>query len=46
MSIGWIVVSFFTMLVAIAMAEVVSAAPTSGGPVGYPLGQSLFEAAH
>ncbi|EAQ92038.1 hypothetical protein CHGG_00273 [Chaetomium globosum CBS 148.51] len=32
MSIGWIVVSFFTLLVAIAMAEVVSAIPTSGGP--------------
>ncbi|EPE02660.1 apc amino acid permease [Ophiostoma piceae UAMH 11346] len=32
MSIGWIVVSFFTMLVAIAMAEIVSAIPTSGGP--------------
>jgi len=32
MSIGWLVVSFFTMLVAIAMAEIVSAIPTSGGP--------------
>lgn len=32
MSVGWIVVSFFTMLVAIAMAEIVSAIPTSGGP--------------
>ncbi|KAL8366506.1 hypothetical protein RB595_005006 [Gaeumannomyces hyphopodioides] len=32
MSIGWIVVSFFTMMVAIAMAEIVSAIPTSGGP--------------
>ncbi|KAK3369828.1 amino acid/polyamine transporter I [Podospora didyma] len=32
MSIGWIVVAFFTMLVAIAMAEIVSAIPTSGGP--------------
>ncbi|KAK0653089.1 amino acid/polyamine transporter I [Cercophora newfieldiana] len=32
MSIGWIVVSFFTLLVAIAMAEIVSAIPTSGGP--------------
>lgn len=32
MSVGWILVSFFTMLVAIAMAEIVSAIPTSGGP--------------
>ncbi|KAK0717401.1 amino acid/polyamine transporter I [Lasiosphaeria miniovina] len=32
MSVGWIVVSFFTILVAIAMAEIVSAIPTSGGP--------------
>lgn len=32
MSIGWIVVSFFTMAVAIAMGEIVSAIPTSGGP--------------
>lgn len=31
-SVSWIVVSFFTMLVAIAMAEIVSAIPTSGGP--------------
>ncbi|KAI0912367.1 amino acid/polyamine transporter I [Ustulina deusta] len=32
MSIGWIVVSFFTLMVALAMAEIVSAIPTSGGP--------------
>ncbi|KAL2127099.1 hypothetical protein VTI74DRAFT_11327 [Chaetomium olivicolor] len=32
MSIGWILVSFCTLLVAIAMAEIVSAIPTSGGP--------------
>ncbi|KAI0153159.1 amino acid/polyamine transporter I [Xylariaceae sp. FL1272] len=32
MSIGWIIVSFFTLMVAIAMAEIVSAIPTSGGP--------------
>ncbi|KAK3681271.1 amino acid/polyamine transporter I [Podospora appendiculata] len=32
MSIGWIVVSFFTILIAISMAEIVSAIPTSGGP--------------
>lgn len=32
MSISWIVVSFFTLLVATAMAEIVSAIPTSGGP--------------
>lgn len=32
MSIGWIVVSFFTMFVALGMAEIVSAIPTSGGP--------------
>jgi len=29
---GWIVVAFFTMLVGLAMAEVCSAHPTSGGP--------------
>ncbi|RDB21998.1 Amino-acid permease BAT1 [Hypsizygus marmoreus] len=29
---GWIVVSFFTMMVGLAMAEVCSAHPTSGGP--------------
>ncbi|KAJ3801862.1 APC amino acid permease [Lentinula aff. detonsa] len=29
---GWIVVSFFTLLVGMAMAEVCSAHPTSGGP--------------
>lgn len=32
MSIGWIVVSFFTFSVALGMAEIVSAIPTSGGP--------------
>lgn len=32
MSIGWIIVAFFTGLVAVAMAEIVSAIPTSGGP--------------
>ncbi|KAI0967129.1 amino acid/polyamine transporter I [Xylaria arbuscula] len=32
MSIGWIVVAFFTLAVALAMAEIVSAIPTSGGP--------------
>jgi amino acid transporter len=32
MSIGWIIVAFFTLLVATAMAEIVSAIPTSGGP--------------
>ncbi|GAA5929094.1 uncharacterized protein JCM15063_004048 [Sporobolomyces koalae] len=32
MSVGWIVVSFCTMFVALAMAEIVSAVPTSGGP--------------
>ncbi|ORY57983.1 amino acid/polyamine transporter I [Leucosporidium creatinivorum] len=32
MSVGWIVVSFFTMFVAFSMAEIVSAIPTSGGP--------------
>lgn len=32
MSVGWIIVSFMTLLVAIAMAEIVSAIPTSGGP--------------
>jgi len=29
---GWIVVSFFTMLIGLAMAEICSAHPTSGGP--------------
>ncbi|EPE27260.1 hypothetical protein GLAREA_03175 [Glarea lozoyensis ATCC 20868] len=32
MSIGWIVVSVFTMFVALGMAEIVSAIPTAGGP--------------
>ena len=31
MSVGWIVVIFFTMFVALGMAEIVSAIPTSGG---------------
>src|SRR5271156_3963197 len=29
---GWIVVAFFTFIVALGMAEIVSAIPTSGGP--------------
>ncbi|KAI2621317.1 amino acid/polyamine transporter I [Xylaria nigripes] len=32
MSIGWIVVSCFTLMVAVAMGEIVSAIPSSGGP--------------
>jgi len=32
MSVGWIVVSFFTMTIALSMAEIVSAIPTAGGP--------------
>lgn len=32
MSVGWIIVSFFTMFVGLGMAEIVSAVPTSGGP--------------
>ncbi|KAH9208777.1 amino acid/polyamine transporter I [Leptodontidium sp. 2 PMI_412] len=32
MSVGWIVVSIFTMFVALGMAEIVSAIPTAGGP--------------
>ncbi|KAL8822418.1 MAG: hypothetical protein Q9191_006845 [Dirinaria sp. TL-2023a] len=32
MSVGWIVVSFFTLFVGLGMAEIVSAVPTSGGP--------------
>jgi amino acid transporter len=32
MSVGWIIVSFFTLMVALAMAEIVSSIPTSGGP--------------
>ncbi|GAA5911814.1 uncharacterized protein JCM6883_001277 [Sporobolomyces salmoneus] len=44
MSIGWIIVSFFTMTVALAMAEIVSAVPTSGGPyhVGFSNLQLLY----
>ncbi|KAI8630050.1 amino acid/polyamine transporter I [Xylariaceae sp. FL1651] len=49
MSIGWIVVSFFTLMVAVAMAEIVSAIPTSGGPYYWaammaPLRWSAFAA--
>ncbi|TVY14178.1 Amino-acid permease BAT1 [Lachnellula arida] len=32
MSVGWIVVSVFTLFVALGMAEIVSAIPTAGGP--------------
>jgi len=32
MSIGWIIVSVFTVFVALSMAEITSAHPTSGGP--------------
>jgi amino acid transporter len=32
MSVGWIVVCFFTMFVALGMAEIVSAIPSAGGP--------------
>jgi len=32
MSVGWIIVCFFTMFVGLGMAEVTSAHPTSGGP--------------
>ena len=32
MTIGWIVVSIFTLFVGAAMAEILSAIPTSGGP--------------
>ena len=32
MSVGWIVVSFFTTFVAASMAEIVSAYPSCGGP--------------
>ncbi|RDW56471.1 amino acid transporter-2 [Coleophoma cylindrospora] len=32
MTISWITVSFFSFLVALSMAEIVSALPTSGGP--------------
>ena len=32
MSIGWIVVSVFTIIVATSMAEILSSIPTSGGP--------------
>lgn len=32
MSIGWLVVSCFTFMVALGMAEIVSAIPTAGGP--------------
>lgn len=30
MSVGWIIVSFFTLVVGLGMAEIVSAVPTSG----------------
>jgi len=32
MAVGWIVVSVFTFIVALGMAEIVSAIPTAGGP--------------
>ncbi|KAL8724489.1 MAG: hypothetical protein Q9166_007923 [cf. Caloplaca sp. 2 TL-2023] len=32
MSIGWIIVSFFTLLVGASMAEILSSIPASGGP--------------
>jgi len=32
MSVGWIVVSFFTSFVGLGMAEIVSAIPSAGGP--------------
>ncbi|KAK6428804.1 polyamine transporter tpo5 [Oleoguttula sp. CCFEE 5521] len=32
MTIGWIIVSFFTFFIALAMAEITSAHPTAGGP--------------
>lgn len=32
MSVGWIVVSFFTLFVGLGMAEITSAIPTAGGP--------------
>lgn len=32
MSVGWLVVSVFTIFVALGMAEITSAHPTSGGP--------------
>lgn len=31
MSVGWIIVSVFTFIIAAAMAEIVSAIPTAGG---------------
>ena len=32
MSVGWIIVSMFTIFVGLGMAEITSAHPTSGGP--------------
>jgi hypothetical protein len=32
MTVGWIIVAVFTFIVALGMAEIVSAIPTSGGP--------------
>nr|OQO24140.1 hypothetical protein B0A51_08983 [Rachicladosporium sp. CCFEE 5018] len=32
MTLGWIIVSFFTFFIALAMAEITSAHPTAGGP--------------
>lgn len=31
MSVGWIIVSLFTFMIALSMAEIVSAIPTAGG---------------
>jgi amino acid transporter len=32
MSVGWIVVSFFSIFIALSMAEILSSCPMSGGP--------------
>ncbi|KAK4694344.1 choline transport protein, partial [Lecanoromycetidae sp. Uapishka_2] len=32
MTVGWIIISFFTLLVGASMAEILSSIPTSGGP--------------
>ncbi|KAH7099654.1 APC amino acid permease [Auriculariales sp. MPI-PUGE-AT-0066] len=47
MTLAWLVVSFFTMMVGLAMAEVCSSTPTSGGPYFWsaklaPAGHAAF----
>lgn len=32
MAVGWIIISFFTLLIGMSMAEILSSIPASGGP--------------